>query len=372
MLMQHRYRSFIPPYIQKRLTDAEADDHTALTVDEEIRAARTPNRLRGGTAPATQSPTDDEPCTINRKISRNAPIGLAGIPGVDERLEGQPPSTDDAVNTVYDNIGIIGGFYCEVLERNGIDDAGFPYLCTVHFREFVSETFHNNALWNGTRVVLGDGDEIIFLRNGFAQSLGVLAHEFTHGLVYKTLRLKYEHQAGALNESLCDVIATMIKQRHLGQNVHQADWVLGEDIFTTKVKPGTAVRSLKEPGTAFDEPDLPLGSDAQVGHMRQFVKAADADDDEDGDNGYIHLNSGIPNKAFYNASIALGGFCWERAGKIWYEVMRNKSKYYMRSNSSFSTFADATVAASKELYGHASDETRIVRQAWLDVGVKLT
>lgn len=106
-----------------------------------------------------------------------------------------------------------------------------------------------------------------------------------------------------MNESFSDIFGSLVKQQVLGQTAEEADWLIGEGIFTSKVK-GSALRSLKAPGTAYDDPVL--GKDSQPSDMSRFVQTND-------DNGGVHTNSGIPNHAFYLAAVAIGGNAWEGA-----------------------------------------------------------
>ena len=139
------------------------------------------------------------------------------------------------------------------------------------------------------------------------------------------------------------------------ESAADADWLIGEGIFTDEVE-GTALRSLKAPGTAYD--DDVLGKDPQPAHMNDFVETDD-------DNGGVHINSGIPNRAFYLAAAAIGGNAWERAGRIWYETLTSEIK----ATTDFGGFADATVEVAVRLYGAESPEAAAVRTAWGEVGV---
>jgi Zn-dependent metalloprotease len=95
------------------------------------------------------------------------------------------------------------------------------------------------------------------------------------------------------------VFGSLVKQRARGQEAQDADWLIGEGLFTSNVN-GQAIRSMKDPGTAFDDPVL--GTDDQPGHMDDFVRLPWWDD-----NGGVHVNSGIPNRAFYLAAVNMGG-----------------------------------------------------------------
>ena len=144
--------------------------------------------------------------------------------------------------------------------------------------------------------------------NRFTVAVDVIGHELTHGVTQFEAKLAYWDQSGALNESFSDIFRSLVKQKKLNQTADQADWLIGAGLFTSNVK-GLAIRSMKEPGTAYDDPLL--GKDPQPAHMRHYVNTTS-------DNGGVHINSGIPNRAFYLAALEIGGHAWERAGKIWY------------------------------------------------------
>jgi Zn-dependent metalloprotease len=158
-----------------------------------------------------------------------------------------------------------------------------------------------------------------------------------------------------LNESFSDVFGSLVKQWSKNQAADQADWLIGEGLFTPKVK-GKALRSMKSPGTAYDDPVL--GKDPQPADMSGFYTGTD-------DDGGVHINSGIPNRAFYLAATAIGGFAWEKAGLIWYTALRDR----LRHDASFATAAAALVGVARELFGENGGEQRAVSDAWTVVGV---
>ena len=139
----------------------------------------------------------------------------------------------------------------------------------------------------------------------------MIGHELAHGVTERTARLRYQGQSGALNEHVSDVFGALVEQYAMGQDAESATWLIGEGVFTDAVE-GRAIRSMIEPGTAYDD-DI-LGKDPQPDHFDRYI-------DTDEDNGGVHLNSGIPNRAFALAATELGGFAWEHAGRVWYDVL---------------------------------------------------
>ena len=279
------------------------------------------------------------------------------LPGVLVLGEGGSKGNDTMVNEAYDYSGAVYDFYSKVFERNSIDDKGMRLDSTVHFREDPTEPF-DNAFWNGTQMIYGDGDGKTFTR--FTKCLDVIGHELTHGITQYEAGLIYHGQAGALNESFSDVFGSLVKQWKNKQTAAKADWLIGKGILAKGIN-GVALRSLKEPGTAYDDP-LFGGKDPQPGHMKDYVKLSDT---RAGDNGGVHINSGIPNHAFYLVAKELGGFAWDKAGRIWYDALCNR----IRSSSKFKDAAKATIASAESLFGSKSNETKAVKAAWKEVGV---
>lgn len=270
------------------------------------------------------------------------------LPGVLARSEGSSKTRDIAVNEAYDGSGATYDFYWQIYGRNSIDDRGMRLSSTVHYGKN-----YDNAFWNGYQMVYGDGDGIIFER--FTKSIDIIAHELTHGITQREANLAYYGQSGALNESMSDVFGSLIKQWILKQNSSQADWIMGSGLFKPKIK-GLGLRSLKQPGTAYDDPRL--GKDPQPAHMDEYYNGPE-------DNGGVHINSGIPNYAFYLAASAIGGYAWERIGRIWYLTLRDS----LRWDANFEQAAQSTIIIAKQIYGVRSKETNAIIKAWRQVGV---
>jgi hypothetical protein len=265
------------------------------------------------------------------------------------RVDGDPPTGDVAVDEAYEWSGQTLELFEHAFARRSVDDRGSSVLATVHYARD-----YDNAFWDGTHLVFGDGDNRIFER--FTKPIDVFAHEFTHGVTQYSAGFHYVDQPGALNESMSDVFGSMVKQHARGETAEQADWLIGQGIFVSTVQ-GRALRSMLEPGTAYD--DALLGKDPQVASMSDYVHTED-------DNGGVHINSGIPNRAFALLATELGGSSWERAGQIWYATLTSSD---IDSNTDFLRFAEATVAAASRLYPDDAWITDRVRRAWRSVDV---
>ncbi|MCI0524511.1 MAG: M4 family metallopeptidase [Acidobacteria bacterium] len=335
----------IPPIILRNLAEKGDDKQRDLAFDGlQISAGiRGKREAMGSFAFAAAIPAGEKRRTIYDAQNRRF------LPGKLVRGEGGPKSKDVMVNEAYVGSGKTYDFFMKVYGRNSIDDRGLRLDSTVHYGRM-----YMNAFWDGQQMVYGDGDGRIFER--FTRSLDIIGHELAHGVTQYEADLIYEDEPGALNEHFSDVFGALVKQYARKQTAEKADWLIGKGIFSKGVK-GVALRSMKAPGAAFNDPLI--GKDPQPGHMDNFVKTRD-------DNGGVHINSGIPNKAFYELAVRLKGFAWERAGRIWYVTLRDR----LRSDSVFQDCADATFDVARELYGADSVEQRAVREAWDAVGIK--
>ncbi|MER7834622.1 M4 family metallopeptidase [Streptomyces sp. NPDC096040] len=339
--------TIVPPHILDHL--ATHEDRTladaALRTLQQDAAQRTRRRIttvRGAVVPAAAATG-----TPHRTIY-DAGHGT-DLPGTKVRDEGSEPGQDAGVNRAYAGLGATFDLYLKAYERDSVDGEGLPLDATVHY-----DVDYDNAFWNGEQMVFGDGDGQIF--TDFTSSVDVIGHELTHGVTQYTANLEYYGQSGALNESVSDVFGSLIKQHSLGHTADQADWLIGEGLLAPGVH-GVALRSMKAPGTAYDDPRL--GKDPQPATMGEYVKT-------NRDNGGVHINSGIPNHAFYLLATALGGNAWERAGRIWYDVLTGGE---LRSDALFTDFAKLTVAAAKARF-EEGEETEAVLKAWAQVGVQ--
>lgn len=144
-------------------------------------------------------------------------------------------------------------------------------------------------------------------------------------------------------------------QRALNQPIHEADWLIGRGILGPGIN-GVALRSMKAPGTAYSD-DL-LGQDPQPWHMDHFVTTTD-------DNGGVHINSGIPNHAFYLFCSYVGGRSWDLPGRVWYRALQRLNN----PMASFLDWADQTMDAVTEIAGRGSFESVLLRRAWKLVGI---
>lgn len=346
-MRSNRLCSIVPPYLLRSLADNgdEVDRARALAA---LELSRGPRRER---AALTQLAGQ---LVLPPRVKRRT-IFDAGerrvLPGQIVRTEGERPTRDAAADEAYEASGKTYDYFRRVHGRRSIDDRGLGIRSTVHYG-----AGFNNAHWDGRQMIYGDGDGKYFQR--FTASLDVVAHELVHGVTQYSAALGFSGQCGALAEHFSDVFGMLVKQYWREESAAQSDWLIGAELFTSRVQ-GVAIRSMKAPGTAYD--DRILGRDPQPAHMRDLVSTA-------ADDRGVHINSGIPNHAFYRAAMLLGGSAWEVTGRIWYHALTRGG---IRPRSRFQHCADATWRSACELYGRAAAPQDAVRTAWKDVGIEV-
>ncbi|TMM57341.1 M4 family metallopeptidase [Maribacter algarum] len=213
------------------------------------------------------------------------------------RQEGGEATDDESVNKAYVTSGFVRDYFKNTFGLNSIDDNGLDIISNVHYGKD-----YNNAFWDGDEMTYGDGDGKEF--KDFASAIDVVAHELAHGITQFLANLEYQSQSGALNEHFSDVFGTIIKQKYLNQDISEADWLIGDTVVTEEF-PGVAIRSMKAPGTAND-------FDSQPDHMDNYYSG-------NADNQGVHINSGIPNKAFYLSCLEIG---IDDCAMIWFETLK--------------------------------------------------
>ncbi|CZS74636.1 hypothetical protein SNK03_010110 [Fusarium graminearum] len=352
--VSHR-QHIIPPQILRNIAESDADEGTRDKARESLSHLESIIGKVKGSQPEPQAESQQVLEASDHDSTKPSPkdppyraIYDIHESSNEEKLPGKlirdnkneaDKSKDKSVNLAFDNVGV---------KWLSIDNKDMDVISTVHFGKQ-----YENAFWDPEKLqmVFGDGGEFL---NNFVGCIDVIGHELTHAVTTNTSPLDYYGQAGALNEHISDVFGIMVKQDVQDEKSPVADWLIGEDCILPGVK-GTALRSMKEPGTAYDDPIF--GKDPQVAHMKQFKTTFE-------DNGGVHIFSGIPNRAFYLASNAFGGYSWEKAGKIWWAAMRSGK---IKPRCTFKEFADVTMDCAKELF---DDKTaKVIKKAWADVGV---
>ena len=317
------------------------------------------NYLFGG-----QPAAEDPPKAVNRKVFTLSNKVSSRIEDAQLlRGEGDDSSGDAAVDKCYEFFGDAFKFFYEVFNRNSIDDKGLMLIGLVHYGTHVP-----NANWDNTLKLLWFGDG--FLKDpyddtkpapsykgyfgSFSKSIEIVAHELMHGITNALTSLNYYGESGALSEHLSDAFGLMVKHYTLKQKVDEADWLLGQDIILPEL-PHMAFRSFKNPGSAYRLPG-DAGHDEQVAKMKDYKNIKNED-------GGAHINSGIPNHAFYLAAIKIGGYSWEKLGRVWWKTLKEGD---IPKFCKFKQFALKTVDFARE---EGDNVQNAITEAWQAVGV---
>ena len=236
------------------------------------------------------------------------------------------------------NGGIAYDYFLKTFGRNSINGSGSTVVSIINVNDPETGKGMDNAYWNGEFMFYGNGDTSF---KPLAGSLDVAGHELSHGVIQNTANLIYEGQPGAINESYADVFGVLIDRD---------DWTLGEDVVLTRVFPSGALRSMSNPNQ---------GGKSDNGYqpktMAQYVSTTE-------DNGGVHINSGIPNFAFYQIATATGK---DKAEKIYYRALAT----YLTRSSKFLDLRLALVRAATDIHGAGSAEVTAVRTAFDNVGI---
>lgn len=252
-------------------------------------------------------------------------------------------STDVTAKRTFVETTSVAKFYKTVFNRNSIDNAGMTMMSSIHFGKG-----YNNAMWNGSQMIYGDGDGQLFV--DFTASNDVIGHELTHGVTQYTLQLAYQDDAGGLNESMSDCFGAMFRQWEKGQDAATADWLIGADIIgpTAKARGYTSLRNMANPA---DKKALA----PQPTLYSQVTPGMDP-----------HYSSGPPNLAFCTACKTLGGKSWERVGQVWYAALTTSGA---QPKMTMPAFAARTRQLATQLYPKQPTVAAAVDAGWKKVGL---
>lgn len=270
------------------------------------------------------------------------------LPGTLQRSEGSANIGDAAVDAAHNNAGSTYTFYKNIFNRDSYDNAGAQLKSSAHY-----SSSYNNAYWNGTQIVYGDGDGTTF--SYLSGALDVVAHELTHAVTERTANLVYQNESGALNEAWSDIMGAAVESYTGGGTVTTNTWKLGEGIYTPATS-GDALRYMNDPVAGGDYDYYPT----------RYTGTAD--------NGGVHSNSGIANLAFYllsqdgthprgKTTVSVPAVTITHARAIFYRALT----VYMTSSTNFQGARNATASAATDLYG--ATDNAAVHKAWGAVGV---
>jgi Zn-dependent metalloprotease len=331
--------SHIIDHIAKTARQLGLDPEPAQRTAVASLAQRQERRLTAASALATLTPP--RPGKGDRQIYDDQNQWNVSVMLV--RGEGDPAVAQANADAAYDGLGATRDFYRDILGRDSIDNAGLTLLGNVNFG-----VQYDNAFWDGTEMVFGNGDEVIF--TDFTKDVDVCGHELTHGVTQYTAGLIYTDQPGAMNEAFSDIFGSCVDQFVHKLDAGEHNWLIGEDVMAAQLY-GEAIRSMSHPGTAYDNPIL--GKDPQAAHMSGYVPGGDP-----------HVNSGIINRAFYLTAIELGSF---PAARIWYNTLLNLWPNAQFTDCAYICAEQARILAREGKVGRNAAQT--VRSAFHDVGI---
>ena len=338
----------VPPHMLDHIAEhgtgrVAENARLALSIDQEQRELRRRGGDRGG-GDERRDRTDARRTVYDTNHTRD-------LPGEVARREDAPATDDKAVDEAYFGLGATWRLFHEVYGRESLDDDRLPLRATVHYARD-----YNNAMWNGAQMVFGDGDGELFRR--FTISIDIIGHELAHG------RHAVHRRARIPEPVRCAERVDVGRLRLTGQATALAS---GRRRSRLADRPRAVHRPGRGRRAALDERaghGVRRRRDRQgpaAGHMDNFVETT-------ADNGGVHINSGIPNRAFYLAATAIGGRAWDGAGHVWYDVLTGGN---VPVDCDFATFARLTVEAATARFGDGSSQHTAVAQAWDKVGVTL-
>jgi bacillolysin len=245
-----------------------------------------------------------------------------------------------AVSAHY-NGGIAYDYYKNTFSRNSIDGQGGTITGFINVTD--NRQSMDNAYWNGEAMFYGNGGSVFY---PLARGLDVAGHEMTHGVIQNTANLRYQNEAGALNESLADIFGVMIDRD---------DWQIGEDVIKDRTTFTTGfLRDMANPNNG----GTSINSDGwQPKQVSEQYRGSQ-------DNGGVHINSGIPNRAFYLfATNTVVGKA--KAEQVFYRTLTQ----YLQASSNFLDCRAAVEAACKDLYPSDAALLTAAQTAFTTVGI---
>lgn len=325
----------LPPYIVEKIKPKQ------LVYDNQIRAKRATAALNKNTIDPLPHQEVRQLYDSNHKFEFPEQFVKQDV-----QTHSEEPSSDPVLqvaNVIYDH-------FHNRLNRESFDNENAIIRLYKNFGEN-----YDNAFWDSEHLAFGEGDGTF--TNSFLID-DVIAHEYGHAVTDYTARLVYRNQPGALNEHFSDVVGIAIK--HLIQSqqpsIPEPNWLLGEGLFNPRFN-ARGLRDMENPGTAYDHPAL--GKDPQPAHMNDFYDGIE-------DEGGVHINSGIPNKAFSTFCKSVNMSSFAKPLDIWYNALL-KSK----PDTQFIDFANNTVTVSKDILA-SMDYVKMLVESWKSVGITPT
>jgi Zn-dependent metalloprotease len=329
--------------LEKLAKDPDLSEELRKAFKQDARISRELRKLRTQAVALTRATS-----AVGRVLAELAPVPAVivydckhhqTLPGTSVPNPGS--SSDPTAVRTFKETKLVADFYKKVFNRNSIDGAGMTMMSSIHYG-----VKYNNAMWSGSQMIYGDGDNQIFI--DFTNGNDVIGHELTHGVTQYTLQLAYTSDAGGLNESLSDCFGSMFRQWQANEDVKKADWLIGHDILgpVAKKKGYTCLRNMANPAD-------PHCLAPQPTKYSQITPGMDP-----------HYSSGPPNLAFCLACKKVDGKSWEKVGQIWYRALTG---FGPSPNMKMKEFADRTRKLASQMYGSDPAVATAVDQAWKQV-----
>ncbi len=248
--------------------------------------------------------------------------------------------TDRTSVSAHFNAGVAYEYFRNTFGRNSINGSGGTIVSIINVSDEDGSGF-DNAFWSGSAMFYGNGKTAF---QPLAKSLDVAGHEIAHGVVQGTANLIYQGESGAINESFADVFGVLIDRD---------DYLLGEDVVNTNVFRSGALRNMADPNNGGNRLGDTGWQPASV--SQQFFGKED--------NGGVHINSGITNRAFFLIANTIGK---DKTEQIYYRAL---TTYLVRS-SQFVDLRASLLQSAADIHGNNSQEQSIVAQAFDAVGIQ--
>jgi bacillolysin len=292
---------------------------------------------------------------LNTSAFPNNPVGVIQTFDYKNTVDGPAYFISSTNNTWVDKKGVSAhynagktyDYYLQTHGRNSINAQGNNIESFINVTETDETTGKivqmDNAFWNGEAMFYGNGSAVF---SALPKALDVAGHEISHGVIQNTANLDYQGESGAMNESFADVFGAMIDRD---------DWQMGEDIVVNRTYfPTGYLRDLSNPhngGTSINNASW------QPSNYNERYKGTD-------DNGGVHINSGIPNYAFYlfanNSAVGK-----PKAEKVYYRALA----VYLRKASKFIDLRAAVEQSCKDLYPAEPALLTAAQNAFTQVGI---
>ena len=291
------------------------------------------------TGPTNTGPSDGDgfilTADLNNTTLRN--------PKYNEITSSNNTWTATAISAHY-NAGVAYDYFRNTHNHQSINGSGGDVISFINVADDDGGGL-DNAFWNGSAMFYGSGRTAF---TSLAGGLDVGGHEMGHGVIQALANLEYQGQSGALNESFADIFGVMIDRD---------DWALGEDIIpNTNVFPTGKMRDMADPHNGHPAGSNPLNVNGyQPAHMNEIFNGSQ-------DNGGVHINSGIPNKAFYLYATATSK---DIAEQVFFRALRD----YLTRSSKFIDCRLAVIQAAEDLYGAGSAQVSAAQNAFSQVGI---